>query len=112
MTPRQIIAARAPEIATEARLPDLIDLAKEQIGTAYGTQRDLAIALTVMHWVTLEAQGDAASSGPIVSEKEGDLSRTYAAPSTSEMGATIYSEELKRVKAAIGPSFFNRAMRP
>ena len=77
----QIINARDPSVDTgEARVTTLITLATNQTGTIYGTERNTAIALTVLHWLTLSGRGGA--SGAIASEKEGDLARAYHKPMT------------------------------
>lgn len=57
--------------------------------------------------------GDAGVVGPVISQKDGDLSRTYAAPASSggsssgSLGTTTYGQEylnLRNSRAATAPS--------
>lgn len=90
MTPQEIITLRAPQFSSDARLDDMVTLATTLTGSEYGEQRNYAIALLVMHWMTLEAMRNAqkdetgvvtdsgiATAGGIKSESEGQLSHTF-----------------------------------
>jgi len=106
-TAAQIIAVKSPSFASDPRLNDFIALAGYHVSqSAYGTRYQYALALVVLHWLTLDAQRGGSSSssgsgvgGAITSEKEGDLARSYGAPpsSTKEAnayyGGTIYGQE-------------------
>lgn len=101
-TPKEIIVLRAPQYSGESRLDDLITLAGEQTGTAYGGCRNLAIALLVLHWLTLETQNNG-SAGSVKSEKEGDLQITYntsvgVSQKYPDLSQTSYGLELIRLR--------------
>ena len=94
-----IITVRAPEYAEEERLPDLIAMAMEQYSSSVlGSNYDTACALLVLHWLTNENTAQSAA-GPLISEKEGDLSRTYARPyqgtEIDHLDSTRWGQELK-----------------
>jgi hypothetical protein len=84
-TASQIVALKSPDLASDSRLSDFIGLAKEQLSaTNFGTKYEYAVALLVLHWMTLDAQGGGSDSssgsgvvGGIKSEKEGDLARSF-----------------------------------
>jgi len=86
LTAIAIISLRTPQFASDSRLTDLIALAQSQTSaTAFGAQTDMAVALRVMHWLTLEARNGgvadvtsgSGASGALSSESEGQLSRSY-----------------------------------
>ena len=106
-TALQIITVRAPQYASDPRISDLISLSTLQTGDCFGTKKQLAIALRVMHWLAMEARngGDGGSStsgsgaaGMIKSEKEGDLARSYGSggfsDTKSDLVSTAYGQEL------------------
>lgn len=91
LTTLQIITLRTPQFASDARLNDMISLATQITGSAYGSNTNYAIALRVMHWFTREAMFGGTSTntgiqsgGQIKSTKEGKLSRSYATGDTSK----------------------------
>jgi len=94
----QIIEARDPSVTVDARVTTLITLATNLTGAVYGTERNTAIALTVLHWLTLEGRGGA--GGSIASEKEGDLARSYHKPMTDNVywGSTSWGLELLNLR--------------
>lgn len=101
-TPKEIIVLRTPQYSGESRLDDLITLAGEQTGTAFSNCRNLAIALLVLHWLTLETQNNG-TSGSIISEKEGDLQRAYStsfviSQKYPDLSQTSYGLELIRLR--------------
>ena len=80
MTPREIIDLRAPEYAGETRVDDLITFAETKVKENWGDDRSEAIALLVLHWLTVQKMngGDQENSGSglggfVSSRKEGDL---------------------------------------
>lgn len=108
-TASQIIALKSPDLSSDPRLSDFVDLAVLQTSKdAFGTKYQLAIALLVLHWLTLESQGGGSSSGSgsgviggIKSEKEGDLSRSYGSlinpsgkGSDNYFNSTVFGAEL------------------
>lgn len=103
MTPQQIITIRALAFASDSRLDDMVTMAGEQTGTVFGDQRNTAIALLVMHWLALEQISSSGQSGMIISEKEGDLSRSYGFTSNvkigdADLGQTRWGIELLRMR--------------
>lgn len=111
MTPQEIVEARAPEYEGEPRIADLLELAEEETGSAYGTLRNKAVALLVLHWLTKDKRGGA--SGPIQSESEGQLSRSYGSSSNVEGGdlsSTSYGAELLNLRRGSFMAARNRMM--
>ncbi|HEU4402344.1 MAG TPA: DUF4054 domain-containing protein [Candidatus Polarisedimenticolia bacterium] len=104
-TPADLITLRAPALAAanSDRIPDLIVEAEALTGPVFGAHRPLAVALLVLHWLALEARGDAGAPGPINSEKEGDLARSYGSSGDDgegDLGSTRWGLELKRLRNA------------
>jgi len=104
-TPLQIITLRTPQFTSDPRLTDMITLATNQTGDEFGDCKNNAIALRVMHWLTKEAIHGGSStnsgvqnSGQIISEKEGDLSRSYGKVEQSskhgDLSTTAFGVEL------------------
>jgi hypothetical protein len=121
MNATAIIALRAPQWSGDPRLPGLIELATEQTGDALqrSGKFNMAVALRVMHGLALEAirggnpgtgtDGGSNSVGQIVSETEGQLSRSYADVSSHgfsvSLSATVYGQELQDlVKGSVFPA--------
>lgn len=103
-TPQEIIILRAPQYTGEPRLDDLVTLATAQTGNVYGTHKNLAIALLVLHWLTMEKQGG--TSGSIKSEKEGDLARSYGTSISisqryPDLSQTSWGMELIRLRKSL-----------
>lgn len=82
----QIITLRAPQYSADTRLPDFIELAELQTSSGFGAKYNYAVALRVLHMLTLEtihgglisaSTSGSAVAGIITSEAEGDLSRSY-----------------------------------
>jgi len=113
-TAQQIIVLKSPSLSGDSRLDDMVELAKFHLGpSVWGTKYQYALALLVLHWLTLDAQGGGSSSssgtgavGGIKSEKEGDLQRSFGGlPSgVSERRAylmsTTFGQELLQLQAA------------
>ncbi len=106
-TATQIIALKSPDHAADSRLDDFIELAKFYINqTVFGTKYQYALALVVLHWLTLDARGGGSSTssgsgvaGSIKSEKEGDLQRSYSVPTSKNerkeyLMGTVFGQEL------------------
>lgn len=75
---------------------DIAKLTSADFTGCLGEERyNLALALLAAHLITLQnnaaSSGGAVVSGPVISEKEGDLSRTYASNDSSASGSLIDS---------------------
>lgn len=92
----------APEFdATDPRrLERFIDYATLQVGSVFGKKRNLATALLAAHMLSMsERQG---AGGTIASEKEGELSRSYALPALSrDISSTSYGQEFNRIARSV-----------
>ena len=104
-TPQAIVILRVPAYDGDPRLDDYEHLADMQTGTVYGDCRNLAVALMMLHYMTLDdsrgaTPGSGSSTGSVKSEKEGDLAKSYGATSSSvsdkypDLSQTIYGLEL------------------
>jgi hypothetical protein len=93
-TATQIIALRAPQWHTDPRIPDMIVLAKANYSQIiFGDRWEEIAGLHVLHWLTLDTRNGgnpgigtnsgSGTTGAIVGESEGDLSRQYANPSSN-----------------------------
>ncbi len=111
MTPLQILMLRAPCYTESARINGLIAQADAQIGPeAYDTLRPTAVALLTLHWLALAERGRGGAAGAVTAESEGDLSRSYAAPTSgaSDLSATMWGQELEALGKKTTLSFINR----
>jgi hypothetical protein len=102
------------------RAPEFSDLASDEVAAAisdaalqvsslvWGSKTDLGILLLAMHNLAI-SHPELGQTGPVTSERVGDLSRSYATPSlgSHELAETRYGRRflaLKRtVSAAAGP---------
>lgn len=96
-----IIGLRAPQCSADPRLGDMLTLAAQMTSAcAFGDNYQLALALRVLHWLTMEARnggtpgvnGGSGSAGAITSETEGQLSRSYGGVSSSSVNAEKYPD--------------------
>jgi hypothetical protein len=79
-TPEQIIEMRSSAYGADDRVADLVTLAGENTGLyAYGNQRNQAIALLVLHWLTRNDKDGIGNSSPgaLQMEREGSLQRQW-----------------------------------
>lgn len=98
-TAKEIIELKSPSLVGDSRVDDFISLAELTVSeNTFGDKYQYALALVVLHQITLDAQGGGSSSssgsgvgGGIKSEKEGDLQRTYGSFSSS--GETSHRKE-------------------
>ncbi len=75
---KAVIAARSPTTTLDARVDTLVVLATGQLdATVFGTLYAYALALLVLHWLALDERGKGGASGPVTSEKEDTLARSY-----------------------------------
>lgn len=102
MTALEILLARAPCYQISPQINTLITIAGGQTAlSAFGTQRNTAVALLALHWMALSERGRSGSGGAITSETEGSLSRSYSVPqmdSAWDLGSTIWGMELLRLR--------------
>ena len=105
-----IITLRAPQFASDPRLNDFIELAELQTSSGFGARYNFAVALRVLHVLTLEvihngltsaSTSGTAIAGIIASESEGDLSRSYENTSAS-MGAGVAGRYVNLSTTAYG----------
>ena len=80
-SPADYIALRAPTYSADPRLGQAIEMAELETGTCFGANRFKAVALLVLHWLTMDdaeiSEGKYNSGGILVSEQEGSLKRAY-----------------------------------
>lgn len=111
MTAAEIVALRAPAYADDSRLSEMITLAEANLSsTAYGDHYNQAVALLVLHWYTKEERGGA--GGPIASEKEGGLARSYSVTSSAwdDLASTSWGVELNQLTKRVMFKPLNRMM--
>jgi hypothetical protein len=98
-TASEIITLRGPTLSASqsSNKADMIGLATEQLdATIYGDKIELAIALLVLHW--FEVQNRNGSGGPLSSEREGGLARSFAVQaSSSDWNSTSWGKELQSI---------------
>ncbi len=90
-TAQQIIAIKSPSYGADPRLDDYVSLVKMSLAQkAFGIRYEYAVALLVLHQLTLESQSGGSSTvsgsgsvGGISSETEGQLSRTFGGISSN-----------------------------
>lgn len=115
-TAKGIVLLRRPQTPDDARLLDFVALAElETAESAFGDKYKVAVALRVLHWLTLEEihGGDldgsttsgTAVAGSIKAEKEGDLQRQYGgslviAQRYPDLSSTQYGTELLELMKA------------
>lgn len=104
----EVIDLRAPKYSGDLRIPQLLVLAEEFLGSKIPntTPREYAKALQVLHWLELSDRADSGSgaTGSVQAEKEGELSVKYANPvgnlmhyttdMKAELSQTIWGLEL------------------
>jgi hypothetical protein len=111
MPVRDILLDIAPEFATQdeaalARIDRFIGYAQGELtADAWGAKLDMATALLAAHKLTLAGKGGSAS-GPVIAEKVGDMSVTYADPTTTNGGldpldASSYGGQFKQLRSTV-----------
>ena len=112
---KTVMEVRAPDIVdyndsgVDARLTSLIALAELQTDVnAFPTNYDLAVALRVLHWLTMESRGGA--GGTVVSETEGKVSRKYGGlmDASGDLSSTSYGLELIQLQRQNVAPFITR----
>lgn len=111
------ITTRAPGYVSDARLPDLITQATDEIGLAFGTLRNRAISLLALHWLAMDDrstdQNGNSIGGTISGEREGSLERRYMIDFSltkkyPDLSQTRWGMELIQLRMKTIPSIFNR----
>jgi hypothetical protein len=106
MTPAEF-KIRFPEFATESddRVQMFLDDAALSVSErAWSTKYDLGLAYLAAHLLASANRGSAGVSGPVTSEKVGDLQRSYAAASSNidaTYSTTGYGIEFIRLRKTI-----------
>ncbi len=110
LTITQIITVRSAVVAAKGDLTTMIEYAEEQLDEdCYGEKYNNAVALLVLHLYALNDRGG--SGGPVTSEKEGQLSRSFAATaSAASYGDTSWGRELQTLSRSINFGPRNRMM--
>ncbi|MDK1020030.1 MAG: DUF4054 domain-containing protein [Candidatus Hydrogenedentes bacterium] len=101
-----IVVLRNPVLTGDSRLSDMIELATPRLSTAtFGDHFNEAVALLVLHMYEIGDRGGA--GGPVTSEKEGQLARSFAAAASSgALSDTSWGRELERLTRSL--HFFPR----
>jgi hypothetical protein len=100
----QIILSKSNGRYTMAKpyINDLIIQASDETGNSYGKHRNKAIALLVMHWLTLEdnSSNTTGAVGQIVGQQEYGLSitRAFSSSSNSSQGGMFDDAYLKQTQ--------------
>lgn len=110
LTTAQIIPLRSAVVAAKGDLATMIEYAEEQLNEeCYGDDYANAVALLVLHLYAVNDRGGA--GGPITSEKEGQLSRSFGATaSAASWGDTSWGRELQTLSRSINFGPRNRMM--
>ena len=110
---KTLMEARAPNIidysASDARLTSLIELAELQTDSSvFTTNYDLAVALLVLHWLTMDDRGGA--GGTVVSETTGKVSRKYGGlmDASGDLQSSSYGLELIKLQRTYTAPFITR----
>ena len=102
MSAQDILMALAPEcIPLSPRLVALLADSASQLDPAvFGPTMDRAVALLTLHSIALSKRGIDGPAGPITSETEKTLSRSYAAPAQiiTDLDTTSWGLEFKRLR--------------
>ncbi len=81
MSVSSLIAALAPDYASDSRLSTFTSLATQQTSRSrFGVNYELAIALRVCHLIARNPLVGAGSSGAVTSATEGSVSQSYSIP--------------------------------
>lgn len=100
-TAKQIIELKSPSLVGDSRIDDMVDLAKLTVSeSVFGNKYQYALALVVLHQITLDSQSGGTStssgsgvSGGLTSEWEGDLKKDFGnigASAVKNLGEAFY----------------------
>jgi hypothetical protein len=92
----------APEFGSkpDSELEDYIELAAEEVSAGvFGDMYQSAVANLAAHFLT-NAASDGHASGPLTSERAGEVSRSYgfSANRDGQLDTTTYGAEFKRIR--------------
>ena len=106
----EIITLRSATVAAKTDLADMITLAETRLSSGtFGDNYNEAVALLVLHYYAINDRNGA--GGPVTSEKEGQLSRTFAAAaSPNSWTSTSWGMELITLSQSLNLKFRNRMM--
>jgi hypothetical protein len=110
----QTIQLYEPARVIDAQVTGLITLAEQGMASSvFGDRYGEAVGLKVLHILACLAINPSVS-GPIVSESEGSLSRSYASPASGggfdDLNTTAYGKQLIALKKSCIFSPVNRRM--
>lgn len=109
---KDIIELRASNYKDDPRIDDLLILAAGRIGCSIsGQNKELALALQCLHWMTISdrsgnggVDGSGAGVGSVIEEEEGDLTLRYSGAvggssksESHELDQTPWGIELKEL---------------
>ena len=93
MSASSVLSVIAPQYDAIANRNEFLSLAALQVNaTWFGAKYDLAVAYMAAHLISLNpstGEGTGTASGFITSKREGDLSVTYAKPSSGGASETL-----------------------
>jgi len=107
-----IVVLLDPSKAGDSRLTDMISFATECLDeNVFGTDYQKAIAYLTLHLYAMGARGTTAAGGPIASEAEGALSRSYGISASSDTWSmTSWGQMLLDLQRKWTGSFITRRM--
>lgn len=78
-SPLDYVAVRSATYAADPRIGTLLSMAENETGAEFGTNRNRAIALLALHWISMDDRdsGGQAVGGTVSAEQEGSLRRQY-----------------------------------
>lgn len=103
MVDKSFVIDVAPELSTQpdSRFERFIPIASSQVPSAvWGDQTDFAIALLTAHYMSAFSTG---GRGQVVSEKVGDLARSYANNTSSDdsLMSTSYGQQFVELRKTL-----------
>ena len=105
---RDILETIAPDVANLSAASQALSLAETLVGEVFGDLRHIAIAYRAAHMLTVASIGGSAG-GPVTSEKEGDLARSYGTSTGgASLGSTSYGREYEALRRQVIFSARNR----
>lgn len=116
----EIISARAPHYTGDPRLDTLIEISEQRTSeNELGEHYNNAVALRTLHMLALSDKasiGGGAVAGPVSTEKQGQLTRSYHSNSSntsnnnSDLSQTSWGIELESLLMAIIIPFGDRVV--
>jgi len=98
MSALSLLATVAPDVGCSANAPLAVQMAEQRIGQHFGGKREQAVAYLAAHILTVGEIGGAAA-GPVTSEREGDLARSYGVSAGGGgLETTAYGREFQAIR--------------